>query len=1344
MNRMIRSSLAVVALATLVTTATTWILPESPMAEAEARESKSHAVEPAIPGIVFVAAPMFDETVDVSDQGYLGSYHWRDGYVYARSTTYHRGERTMGPMRPGKNLYSLIPASPEGELRQLTFLKTGAVFKPEPSYDGKTILFSMRRDGEDWFHLYEMRIDGTGLRQLTDGPFNDFAGVYLPDGRIVFVSDRTGFLEEYHEERTECLFVMNGDGTGIHQITFAPGTYFEPSVMRDGRILFAFWDAFHIDVPPLDKHETFLMTVQPDGTGERHLFGVGQYRFFNRERHSGVGLTQAYEMPDGRILCQSEFGPTLIDPGFGTDPRDALWPIFPGMTSVQLGGTTHRAHLSPLGTRSTARPLPDGRILFSATEPGARDRGIYVVDPDTRTTQLVYNIPDYAEFDAVPVLVSKPRPRVVPKATPCPERYSGGDPTRTARFLVVAGRGTDHLKRAEALEKARYLRVIEAEYTGVTTSSHTNLECRILGHVPMYPDGSAYFEAPADTPLFLEAIDANGRRILHVWSFPNTSVPPDSVYPVTQMAYMVGRAGETKSCYGCHAPQTTAVPNVPLEALKHPPTRITRESTDLQYRRNDPRDYRRQAMIGEENRYRRWLDRGNREQKRRACEMLMYLDDTDKATRSLLVELLQDSSVELRRAASLALVRLGTPSEKQALQRRAAEDADALVQFHARTAVEGIEYRSQQNRRLKQILDQTGQEGEELRRRLATDPRRGGLPPLESVELIRAAGRVGDPRAIPLLASWLKRHEWEYHAAEAAIALGRIGTPKAVQALWAAVRSEVPNKRVVYARYLQHGPRPEEYALLEGLIRADSKPALDDVHLLIALLPNTFMEKPRFEDRMRTESQRVRMPRLLLEKAGFRRSIVRWLLGDPVDPALGEQVVKGINLERPFKEHGRPFPVIRRIGAEEKLWLLTCLANPGEVPKDFAIPFLTADNPRLRVDAAVLLGLQGFSEKGAKALASQVATPYDFPEISSIGKGMPDPRFRDKAYMVQALAMHVDDVSRLRQFADPRAMYRDIRYGLTRGLARRGKADAIPLLVEMATNDPLTLIRQQARYAVADIQDAIRLRGENVPTVEWPEPKPMESLYQPQPWSWQDTTPDRLPRPANSRDLATLLSPKNFRNLNVAQARGAERIMIHHVADFRRFAAGLNQADAETMQVLKRMLDSPYPYANYLAAKKLGELGDRRAVPLLITKLKAWSKGGNPVGFWWCCEALAALKAKEAMPILARMAVPANPPATYGPIGMPTGYIAARSLARIVGTIDHPDVARLLASDNIWLRSGALRGLAEADAPGITPLLERATRNDQPALVRSEARIQLQRRRQVARVGRSIGTGSSP
>ena len=43
-----------------------------------------------------------------------------------------------------------------------------------------------------FYHLYELNLDGTGLRRLTRGKYDDFAGRYLPSGEIVFLSTRRG------------------------------------------------------------------------------------------------------------------------------------------------------------------------------------------------------------------------------------------------------------------------------------------------------------------------------------------------------------------------------------------------------------------------------------------------------------------------------------------------------------------------------------------------------------------------------------------------------------------------------------------------------------------------------------------------------------------------------------------------------------------------------------------------------------------------------------------------------------------------------------------------------------------------------------------------------------------------------------------------------------------------------------------------------------------------------------------------------------------------------------------------------------------------------------------------
>src|SRR5262249_33932516 len=140
------------------------------------------------------------------------------------------------------------------------------------------------------------------------------------------------------------------------------------------------------------------------------------------------------------------------------------------------------------------------------------------------------------------------------------------------------------------------------------------------------------------------------------------------------------------------------------------------------------------------------------------------------------------------------------------------------------------------------------------------------------------------------------------------------------------------------------------------------------------------------------------------------------------------------------------------------------------------------------------------------------------------------------------------------------------------GLAFRGKADGIPLLVAMATGDPITLIRQQARFALADIQDAYRLAGRPVPEVTLPEPKPLEGVYPPRGLEWADTRsldlPPKVPAlpkdgPALVKYLEKRLSSSNFRNLNNAQASGAERMMIAEVEETRLAFAALARQPGE-------------------------------------------------------------------------------------------------------------------------------------------------------------------------------------
>jgi len=1387
-----------------------------------------------LPGIVFVGDDIFGPKYEWPGVARPGTAHWREGYIYHRATTQHPLERTTTPTRPGGNVYTLVPARPDGKLTRITHLTDGEVFDPEPSYDGKRILFSMRRDGEDWFNLYEIGADGTGLVQLTDGPFNDVSGVYLPDGRIVFVSDRAGYLEEYHEERTETLWAMNGDGSGIEQLSVNPGTVFDPTVLRDGRILFALWDVFMLNVPGPDKHETYLMTIRPDGTEESHFFGVRQYRFFNRERHSGVAFNQASEMADGTILVLTEMGPSILDPSRGLTPAEAVWPVFPGTTSIQLGGATHRVHLSPTGSRSTPYALPDGRFLLSATLPGARDLGIYVCDPKTRRLDLVFNDPATSEFDARPILLERPRPAVLPtKVTSASDRpASRVAVTGRARFAVVNARRSDNPEHERVLHRARYLRVVEALHTAVTSSSHTSLATRILGVAPLWPDGSAHFEAPADTPLFLEPLDAAGRRLQFDWNYPVSSVPVGSKQTLMEMAYITARPGEVKSCNGCHAPQDEAARQSGFgAALAHGPVRIGRDVTDVLYRRNEPDEYRCGARIGEAPRYRPWLSSPDADLRRRACEMLAAIEDGARSSAPAIAGLLGDDSVAVRRAAALALGRLGAPDHASALV-AALDDSDWEVRFHAATALEAITacapaekagdestsrtagderartfYTSlvaklggaqglgkavgcgptalrpfvpsddgELTQRWLESAGRLGPDAPESARQVVREALSVPLPPPvrfepwagkrhplegEPPELgaIRAAGWMRDARSVPLVIPWLSRHEYQDHATEAAVALGRIGTQPAVEALWEALREQVPNRKPFLNRYLQFGPRPEEYALLRGLILAGTAPKMDDVHLVVALLPGTFLEKPRFEDRVRPESQRVLLGRLLLENAGLRKRAVALLAavlrGDPApeDDPLYEQVLQGINLERPYSEHRRPFPVVSQIEPEQALWLLGCLAvDASEVPEALVVPYLTSESWRERIDAAVLLHLWGFGAGAADVLAAEAGKPYPFKEIMSIGKGVADTNFRDKSYMILALAHHVDRVERLRPFADPKARYRDVRYGLAAGLGYRGKPDGIELLAALATRDPISVVRRQARESLRAIQETQRMAGKPMPAVELPEPLPFEAWYAPRSANWPGPLAQRAPESAPpvalddlKRRAAEGLRAEHYRDLNNSnnQAPGAKRMMVDGIASFDRAVAGLAAQYPESAgAVFRQLLDSPYPFAHYLALRELVDGGHSEFDGMLTAKLDAFAKSADTVGFFWTCEALAKRGAREAIPALVRYAGEESPPGLHGPVGMGYGYPAAKAVAYLAAEVSHPDVKRLLASRNIWLRAGALAGLTEAHAPGVEDLLAELLVEPQPALIRAHAAVGLSRLTNSRRASRE-GVGAA-
>jgi len=183
---------------------------------------------------------------------------------------------------PGTDIYILDPISPQGDVRNLTKQYTqqgqtredryGHAADPEISYDGRKILFSMRRNRDSHWHLYEMNLDGTDLNQLTEQTVgHDMDPIYLPNGQILFASTRSQIVDEYERRESPLLHVADrlADGrlTNIRQISFNQSHDTNPMVHSSGKIYYSRWE--HLGNP----NKFSIFTINPDGTRPFVLYG---------------------------------------------------------------------------------------------------------------------------------------------------------------------------------------------------------------------------------------------------------------------------------------------------------------------------------------------------------------------------------------------------------------------------------------------------------------------------------------------------------------------------------------------------------------------------------------------------------------------------------------------------------------------------------------------------------------------------------------------------------------------------------------------------------------------------------------------------------------------------------------------------------------------------------------------------------------------------------------------------------------------------------------------------------------------------------------------------------------
>ena len=479
---------------------------------------------------------------------------WRQTYVVTDS----------GPVyRPGRNLYVLRPPRPDGKVTPLTRFADGYVGECELSWEADHVIFTRRGQADPWWHIYRINVDPGapgGLKQLTSGPYHDVSPAYLPDGRIVFSSSRSGIRDEYHGYPCTVLCVMNGDGTGIHPIATNIGRDNEPAVLADGRIVFSRLEVFY----SRNKTELTLHAMHPDGTQDVVLYGPERRSYWRSLKHRPRTPADGQEAPlTHRVLRMTQPQPM-------PDAADVIVVTQGGLALVGVSRYIERIITPDNATRAytTPMPLPDGRILCASTlkTPNRKkvDLGLYIFNPATGKLELLYNDPSAADFEPRPVL---PRRRpTMPAMKTTPGAYSG-------RFICSSAYVT---RDADVRLRGRLVRLIEGIPVVARHSTQTNPHpvwknhggtfARVLGTIPLAADGSFHVEVPADRLMHFQVLDSD-RRVVG-----------------NQLTWIQPRPGETKSCVGCHEqPQTTSRPVRPI-AVSHPPVSFLPSGDEFSYR----------------------------------------------------------------------------------------------------------------------------------------------------------------------------------------------------------------------------------------------------------------------------------------------------------------------------------------------------------------------------------------------------------------------------------------------------------------------------------------------------------------------------------------------------------------------------------------------------------------------------------------------------------------------------------------------------------------------------------------------------------------------------------------
>ena len=576
------------------------------------KKAASNAYSPTVDAAVVTADELgFDEIIFVKRKQYSSDHYYTD-----------INNGTSGDRFLPENAICIYNVRTKKERPVVTAAQMpggkGFIGKMTLSFDATKVLFDFRETTRSGFRIWEVGVDGKGLRQVSKAPVDEAAKVarwrrgwhtddihpcYLPGGKIMFSStrsERTVLCGGSAALVSPTLHRMNADGSQVEQLTSSLVSEFCPVVLDDGRVMYHRWEY-------VDKGARVGKTIwnmHPDGAMPQEIYGGGDDSttvYMYPQPMPGKGLrfvsVGTCHFPQGGCVGAIMLvDPSRLDRKRGPDPDEEGYRQFddryavtnltphtfverrtePGWHFRTVKGTYKHDRNGTSGHLYTHPwPVSDTKFMVSYKvnasdhyKNTANAYGLYLIDTKG-SHRLIHKDEKLSCWHATPLVARKAPPEIRPTRDQALAK-------RNKALCVVTDitKGMPGVKAGEV----KWLRINEAiprywatgrRWGGGASSSSWKaaLWPRVQwGLVPVEADGSASFEVPADRNIFFQALDKDFREIQR------------------ERTYVNYKPGEVRSCVGCHGgPGRVGAPvamTKPL-AMKRPPSKPQAQPCDM-------------------------------------------------------------------------------------------------------------------------------------------------------------------------------------------------------------------------------------------------------------------------------------------------------------------------------------------------------------------------------------------------------------------------------------------------------------------------------------------------------------------------------------------------------------------------------------------------------------------------------------------------------------------------------------------------------------------------------------------------------------------------------------------